>query len=141
MILRIQILAIGILSLIACNSQSNVKPISFDKSKDFSILELKRTSDYPSSDKDTLACEHWKLNKTELKKIVFESKSINHGEWHYDFAHLPCEIQGKLLQSKIEYPFTVNGGGWIKIVSVDSIYTLGNYKKENDRYFLTTAWQ
>lgn len=46
------------------------KNVMFDFNEEFEILDLQKSNDYPSSDKDTTACIKWTLNKQEVKKII-----------------------------------------------------------------------
>ena len=113
----------------------------FDINKDFEINTLEKSSNYPSSDTDTLACSKWNLSKTQIKKIILESIPINGFEWHHLFGHFPCQIHGKILQDSTEFEYYVNAGAWLKISSTDSTITLGSFKDENDQFFIDGAWK
>ncbi len=112
----------------------------FDFNKNFGIVELEKSNDYPSSDKDTTACINWTLDKKEIKKIIQESKPINRPEWHHLFGHYPCRIHGKLRQGSTEFKYSINSGAWLTISSPDTTLMFGNFKEENNKYFLDSAW-
>ena len=122
--------------------QSLSKPYSsqFDSNKDFKILELRKSNDYPSSDTDTTACFEWTLSRPELKSIIKGTTPINGPEWHHLFGHYPCRIHGKILQGTITYNYSINSGGWLRVSSPDTNLLFGNFKDENNKYFLDSAW-
>jgi len=114
--------------------------VKFDFNKDFEIIELNKSNDYPSSDTDTTVCIKWSLNKFEIEKIIKESKSISGPEWNHLFGHYPCRIYGKLLQNSTEFDYSINSGAWSTVSSSDTILRFGSFKKVNNKYFLDSAW-
>lgn len=116
------------------------KNVMFDFNEEFEILDLQKSNDYPSSDKDTTACIKWTLNKQEVKKIIEESKLISGPEWHHLFGHYPCRIHGKLLQNSTEFDYSINSGAWFTVSSSDTNLMFGSFKEENNKYFLDSAW-
>ncbi|MCX2745318.1 carboxypeptidase-like regulatory domain-containing protein [Mangrovivirga sp. M17] len=119
---------------------SEQKAELFDLNKDFDIVDLQKSNDYPSSDTDTAKCEKWTLSKAEIKKIINESKPINGPEWHHLFGHYPCSIDGILIQNSAEYDYSINSGAWLTISSSDTTLMFGSFKEENNKYFLDSAW-
>jgi hypothetical protein len=119
---------------------SKQQTVIFDFSKDFEILELQKSNDYPSSDTDTTACIQWTLNKLDVEQIIKESKPISGPEWHHLFGHYPCRIHGKLLQDSTEFEYSINGGAWFTVSSPDTTLMFGSFKEENNEYFLDSAW-
>lgn len=123
-----------------------LKPIAkqktalFDLNKGFEILELEKSNDYPSSDKDTTACINWILDKLEIKRIIQESKPISGPEWHHLFGHYPCRIHGKLLQGSTEFEYSINSGAWFTVSLPDTTLMFGSFRKENNKYFLDSTW-
>lgn len=123
-----------------------LKPISrkqtemFDFKKDFDIIELHKSNDYPSSDNDTTACINWTLDKLEIEKIIQQSKPISGSEWHHLFGHYPCRIYGKLLQGSTEFEYSINSGAWFTVSSPDTTLMFGSFKEENNKYFIDSAW-
>jgi hypothetical protein len=113
----------------------------FDFNKDFEIIGLQKSNDYPSSDTDTSACIKWTLNKSEVKKIIIESKPISGPEWHHLFGHYPCQIQGKIVQNSTEFDYSINSGAWFTISSSDTTLMFGSFNEENNKYFLDSAWK
>jgi len=116
------------------------KTSKFDLTKDFEVLELKKSNDYPSSEKDTTNCLKWTLSKLELKKIIKESRPINGQEWHHLFGHYPCIIKGSIIQNFTEFQYSINSGAWFTISSKDSIMRFGSLEKKNNKFFLDSAW-
>ncbi|WP_146104982.1 carboxypeptidase-like regulatory domain-containing protein [Nonlabens tegetincola] len=112
----------------------------FDYKKGFEILELEKSNDYPSSDKDTTACNNWTLNKFEIESIIQQSKPISGPEWHHLFGHYPCRIHGKLLQGSIKFEYSINSGAWFTVSSPDTTLMFGSFKEENNKYFLDSTW-
>ena len=112
----------------------------FDFNKGFEILELEKSNDYPSSDKDTTACINWTLDKLEIERIIQQSKPISGPEWHHLFGHYPCRIHGKLLQGSTEFEYSINSGAWFTVSSPDTTLMFGSFKEENNKYFLDSAW-
>ncbi|KXX66922.1 hypothetical protein AVL50_29655 [Flammeovirga sp. SJP92] len=82
----------------------------FDFKKDFEIVELEKSNDYPSSDKDTTVCINWTLDKLEIKRIIKGSKPISGPEWHHLFGHYPCRIHGKLRKGSTQFNYSINSG-------------------------------
>ncbi|MFN3195686.1 MAG: hypothetical protein ACE364_07060 [Chlorobiota bacterium] len=114
--------------------------VIFDSNKDFEVLELVKSNDYPSSDNDTSACINWTLDKIEIEKIIQESRPINGSEWHHLFGHYPCVIQGVILQGSTEYKYSINSGAWFTIDSPDTTLVFGSFNEENNKFFLDSAW-
>lgn len=112
----------------------------FDANEDFEVLELQKSVDNPPSYKDTTSCNKWTLSKTEIKKIIKESKPITGPEWHYLFGHYPCKIHGIIVQNSRKYEYSVNSGAWFRISSSDKTLLFGSFKEENNKYFLDTVW-
>lgn len=119
---------------------SKQQAIVFDFNKNFEILEIQKSNDYPSSDTDTTACIKWTLSKKEVKKIIKESKLINGPEWHHLFGHYPCIIHGKILQNSTEFDYSINSGAWFTVSSSDTTLIFGSFKEENNKFFLDSAW-
>lgn len=118
-----------------------IKKLIFNPNQPFDISEIKKTDSFPSSMKDTEVCKEWNLNEKEIRKIITESKPINGSEWHYLFGHYPCKIDVKLTQNENEFNALINAGAWIFIRSNDTTQMFGNFKKENEKYFLDKAWE
>ncbi len=114
--------------------------VIFDFNKDFEIIELKKSNDYPSSDPDTTSCIQWTLSELEIKKIIKESKPISGPEWHHLFGHYPCRVHGKLIQGSTEFDYSINSGAWFTVSSSDTTSRFGSFEKENNKYFLDSAW-
>jgi hypothetical protein len=112
----------------------------FDINKDFDIVELEKSNDHPSSDKDTTVCINWTLDKLEIKKIIQESEPISGFEWHHLFGHYPCRILGKLRQGSTEFEYSINSGAWFTVSSADTTLMYGSFKEENNKYFIDSAW-
>lgn len=119
---------------------SKQQTLIFDFIKDFEIIELQKSNDYPSSDKDTTSCIKWTLDKLEIKKIIQESKPISGPEWHHLFGHYPCRIHGKLRQGSTEFEYSINSGAWFTVSSPDTTLMFGSFIEENNKYFLDSAW-
>jgi hypothetical protein len=116
------------------------KAVIFDLNKEFEVLEIIKSNDYPSSDNDTTVCLNWDLNKLEIEKIIRQSKPISGPDWHQLFGHYPCSIHGKLLQDSVEFKYSINSGAWVTISSPDTTLMFGSFNKENNKYFLDSAW-
>ncbi|MGB0178142.1 MAG: hypothetical protein ACPF9D_13320, partial [Owenweeksia sp.] len=83
-------------------------------------MSLHKSPEYSSSQTDTSICDGWVLSKQNIQLIIREARLINTSEWHILFDHLPCVMNGVLVQSGKEYEFSVNAGSWLRINSIDT---------------------
>lgn len=118
---------------------SKKSKLKFNRKGDFTIEEIIKSNNYPSSDPDTTYCINWTLSKLEIEKIIKDSKSIKGTEWHHLFEHLPCQMHGELLQEDRTFKFSINSGAWVRIRTLDTTLVFGSFKEENNKYFLSTA--
>ena len=128
------------LILIQGSSEKQTKAI-FNKDKPFEILNSERGITDQSSASDTNMCKGWNIPGKELPGIIKDCEAIDGNEWHYLFDHLPCIISGKVEQNKQTYKFEINAGSWLWVFCPDTVVQLGNFKKENEKYFLSKAWE
>jgi len=130
-------------SLIHIVSQSQTihkSKILFDNNKPFAIINsnkaiTKESTGYP----DTNACKNWNIFKGDLQKIIKGFKKIGGTEWDLTFEVLPCIIKGQLKQNKQNYNFEINAGAWMYVHCRDTVLIFGNFKKQNEKYFLSKA--
>jgi hypothetical protein len=113
---------------------------TFDKTKPFEIISLKKGITSQSSDPDTSVCKNWSIQSDDLKKIIADSKLIDSHTWHDDFGVYRCIISGEIKQDGHIFRFEVNAGAWMYIFCPDKTLILGSYKKEHEKHFLSTAW-
>ncbi|MEM8888476.1 MAG: hypothetical protein AAGD28_10890 [Bacteroidota bacterium] len=123
------------------NTYAPLEGTFFDPQLDFSISQITRPHDYPSSLPDTSICEGWELSEIELQEILKGAELIDGHDWHYTFNHLSCNHRAILLQGKNEYRLSLNGGSWMTISHPDSSIMMGVYDKKFDRYFLSEPWR
>lgn len=114
--------------------------ILFDKDKSFEIISSQRDITTESSSSDTNVCKGWAISAKELEKIIANSKSIDGHTWHNDFGVYPCIINGQLKQNEQIFRFEVNAGSWMYVFCPDTTLILGNYKKQDEKYFISNAW-
>ena len=114
--------------------------IMFIRDLPFDILTVNKSNDYPSSETDTSYCTDWILTKQEIEKIIKECEPISGYEWGQLFEHWPCLYTGNIEQNELYYDYELNAGGWMVIFEADTNYWLGNFKKENEKCFLSSAW-
>ena len=108
----------------------------FDRKSNFKIETLKKAEYKQITDVDTFNCIKWDLSKPDIEIIIKESAPISRNEWKQFFEHLTCMYEGKIRQNGKLFDFEMNAGGWFVIFEADTFYKFGNYKKENDNYFL-----
>lgn len=118
----------------------SIKKIHFKNSNNFSVLDNITYSLYPSSQSDTLICDKWHLTKQDIIRVIKDSEHISNQDWHYLYSHLPCMLSGTIKQNNLMFKFEINSGGWIVIFEPDTNYYLGNFKKENEHFFLDKVW-
>ena len=132
-----------LLSLINLFSQSQTIHDSkklFDNKKSFTIINshkaiTKESTAYP----DTNACGNWNIPKIDLPKIIKGLKKIGGAEWDLSFEVLPCIIKGQLKQNNQNYYFEINAAAWMYVHCRDTVLIFGNFKKQNEKYFLSKA--
>lgn len=112
----------------------------FDKNKPFEILNFQRGITKQSSASDTNMCKGWRIKPTDLQKIIINSKVIDGQEWHDLFDVLPCIMTGQLKQNHQQYKIEINGGSWMYIFCRDTTLLLGSFTKQNEKYFISKAW-
>ncbi|MBB3696460.1 hypothetical protein KMW28_10280 [Flammeovirga yaeyamensis] len=112
----------------------------FDKSKEFQIVTIKKSNEYPSSDNGKSVCEKWNLGHAQIQRIIKDAQSISGPEWHHSFGHYPCEIEGKLSQGENEFTYSINSGSWLTVSSSDTTLMFGSFNKNYNKYFLDSAW-
>jgi len=115
---------------------NTTKSQAFRKDKPFQIVFAGRAITNQSSAKDTSACKGWTISNANIQKVIKDAKNIGGTEWDLAFAVLPCIVKGQLIQHGNLYRFEVNGGSWMYISSPDTTLILGNYKKEDAKYFI-----
>jgi hypothetical protein len=117
------------------NTKSKNKT-DFKQDRPFKILSSTRSITKQSSAKDTNMCNDWAIPRRYLYKIIRDSKRIGGTEWDLSFEVLPCIIKGQLKQNENLFDFEINGGSWMYIKSSDTTMILGNFKKEDEKYFI-----
>ena len=117
------------------------RPIAakFDQEAPFELINLKKSSDYPSSDTTTSVCQSWILYAEEIAEIMMQAKPITGLEWHYDFSHLPCQYTGQLAQGDQVFQLSFNSGAWFTLLSKDTLFRYGSYEAIHKAYFLSHA--
>ena len=119
------------------NAEAQLEAVFFIPQLDFSISNISRPHDYPSSLENTYICEGWELNENEIKAIIRGASVIEGPEWHHMFDHLPCNHKAVLIQGKNEYELSLNGGSWMSISHPDTSIWLGVYDEKFDRFFIS----
>lgn len=108
----------------------------FRRDSAFQILAFYRSVTTQSSAPDTNMCAGWTISKKNLYKIIKHTKLIGGTEWDLSFDVLPCIIKGQLKQNGEIYDFEVNGGSWLYLKSKDTTVILGNYNRNDEKYFI-----
>ncbi|HYV91616.1 MAG TPA: hypothetical protein VE978_07535 [Chitinophagales bacterium] len=114
--------------------------ILFDKDQPFEIINSQRGITTQSSASDTNMCKGWTIVQADLPGIIKDSKAIDGHEWHYLFDNLPCVVNGQLKQKGHDFKFEINAGSWMLIFCSDTTLLLGNFKKQDEKYFLSKPW-
>lgn len=84
---------------------------------------------------------NWKLNKKQIKNIIYKSKEIAWEEWHYTYNNLPARYSGKLLiNNKFAY-YSVEAGAMNSITFSDTSIILGYPHTDYKKYFLIGEWK
>jgi hypothetical protein len=112
----------------------------FDNLNTFEILDIKKNSNYPSSDNDTTQCLSWTLSISDIKIIIKDSRQINGPEWHHLFGHFPCDIKGHLKQNNEDFEFHINAGSWLTVNSKDTSIYYGSFDPKYKHLFLGQPW-
>lgn len=112
----------------------------FDKEMPFEILSAMRGITKQSSAPDSSMCRGWNIFPGDLPTIIRDCKVTDRHEWHHLFDVLPCLINGQLEQNGHTYKFEINAGSWMTIYNEDSLLLLGNFEKQNEKYFISNAW-
>jgi hypothetical protein len=115
--------------------------IIFNKDRPFQIIKSARSFTSQSSSKDTNACKDWTIKNEDLPKIISDSRIISGTEWDLSFLVLPCIIKGQLKQDGKLFNIEVNGGSWLYVESSDTTLILGNFKKEDEKYFIDKPYR
>ena len=127
-------------TLASCNSSSstnNQTKKGFANSDSFKVLSIERTTDYPSSETDTMICSGWTLTDAQIVSIIRGSRIITGPEWHHLFEHLPCSISGQLEQNELTFDFSINGGSWLVISRGDSTSRYGDFDNTHETLFIS----
>ena len=102
----------------------------------FGISGIKKLSNYPSSDSDTVQCIKWNLSENQIKNIIKDSRLMNGPDWHYLFGHYPCVVSGQLNQKNQTFEFNINAGSWLTIKLPDTIIHFGYFDQTYRHLFL-----
>ena len=119
------------------NAEAQSEATFFNPQLDFSILDISRPHDYPSSLDDSSICEGWELSENEITEIIRGAQEISGVLWDFSFDHLPCNHRAILVQGQKEYNLSLNGGSWMSISSPDSSIRMGVFDKKFEPYFLS----
>src|SRR5690554_410742 len=112
----------------------------FDINSPFSVDKLAQNNNFPSSSKDTLICDTWKLDEKVISKFIRASNEINGSEWHVLFDHLPCGYEAIIYQNEHEFNLYINGGSWFTISSSNKTKRYGYFGSEKS-FFLSDSWR
>lgn len=118
------------------DSESYQFQTQFDNEQTFEILNVKKLTNYPSSDNDTIQCLNWGLSIENIRGIIKDSRLINGQEWNYLFEHYPCDISGQLKQKDNSYNFHINAGSWLTLKLQDTTICLGYFDKKYRHLFI-----
>ena len=110
----------------------------FDRNKSFTILNSERGITTQSTAPDTLACKGWTIPRKVLPTVIRNSRSISGTEWDLRFDVLPCIVSGKLKQNGVIYEFEINAGSWLNIFGKNTKLLLGNFRKGDRKYFISS---
>lgn len=118
------------------SKEVKTKKAVFNNHEPFQIIKSARSITDQSSLKDTSDCEGWTISNKSLAKIIKNSRSTGGPEWDILFDVLPCVIKGQLKQNGNIFDFEVNGGAWFYLKSADTTLIFGDFKKEDEKYFI-----
>ncbi len=118
-----------------------IKKTEFNKTQRFQIINSARTITNQSSATDTNICKGWTISNKDLTKIIKDAKPIGGTEWDLSFLVLPCIIKGQFIQNGNPFEFEVNGGSWLYIKCPDTTLILGDFKKEDEKYFIEKPYK
>jgi hypothetical protein len=93
-----------------------------------------------SSAQDTTVCTGWTIAIKDIPELIKECKTITGQEWHHMFDVLPCIISGQLKQNGQSFKLEINGGSWMSVTVSDTTILLGNYRKHDEKYFISKVW-
>lgn len=105
----------------------------------FTIQNVKKSTDKQSSSADAAMCNKWTLTLNDVERIIKDCEVISGPDWHHLFDHLPCSVSGQLGQRGNTFDFEINAGSWLTVTCGDSTVRLGNFRKDNEHLFLSTA--
>ena len=113
--------------------------VLFNAAKPFEIISSRQSISRTSSSNDTSQCRGWTITKETLSRIIKSSEPIDGVLWHHSFDVLPCVIKGLISQGNRDYQFELNAGSWMYIDCADTTLIFGNFKREDEKYFLSAA--
>lgn len=98
--------------------------------EDIKILSKEKKFLHWSSDKDTLACQKWKLSDQSIKFILKNGEPIDNRTFHYAFDVYCCVFEGKLKYKNEIIDYQINAGSWIDIGNDKTSLRMGYFKKD-----------
>ncbi|MEO5944976.1 MAG: hypothetical protein ABIP30_14840 [Ferruginibacter sp.] len=131
---------VAVLILLSHLSSGQTTKTIFNKNQSFEILSLKKDFTTQSSSTDKDICNGWTINKKFIPRIIKKCKFISGTEWDFTFDFLPCIISGELKQNGNIFKYEINAGSWLYIKSADTTMILGNYQKENNKFFISNPY-
>jgi hypothetical protein len=107
------------------------------------ILETHKRCDTNSVfwNRYSLACTKWKLDRSDIIRILSFRKKEDAFEIHNHYNVLPCYYQGFILLNNSKYFFTINAGSFIILSKGKTNLYYSCTNKKIARYFITSKFE
>jgi len=115
-------------------------PQPFFPEHPFEIVIAAQNSPYPSSARDSSSCVTWRLSEQQCLAAMSSMEPISGEDWHHLFAHLACQVTGKIEQANAEFFFSVNAGSWASVTDSFTTQYFGDLKGYQKALFISSAW-
>jgi hypothetical protein len=86
-------------------------------------------------------CYKWNYpNKDTMQVIISKMTSLSGEEHHGCYNNYSCDIKGEIIYAGIKYSYSLNAGGWVRLVSLDYSrqFLLACTDKKYFKYFIST---
>ena len=110
----------------------------FYNSRAFEIISFANATTTAFTFPDTTECKGWTISKNQLHKIIQNSVPISGTTQDLAFGFHSCIISGVLVQAQQKFEFELNAGSWLYIKCQDTTLLLGDFKKMDRKYFLSS---
>jgi hypothetical protein len=107
------------------------------------VLETNKRCDTSSAfwSRYSLTCGKWKLDSSDIIRILSFRKEEDAFEIHNHYNVLPCYYEGFILLNNSKYSFTINAGSFIILSKGKTNLYYSCTNKKIARYFITSRFE